>query len=62
VTALDQLPTDHLAIEEYQIYHSLVASGTDRDLALAELVALLSLGTDLGLGQPMEHMVCGPAW
>src|ERR1700748_3292523 len=24
---------------------------------LAELVALLSLGTDLGLGQPMEHMV-----
>jgi HD-GYP domain-containing protein (c-di-GMP phosphodiesterase class II) len=34
-----------------------VASGTDRDLALAELVALLSLGTDLGLGQPMEHMV-----
>ncbi len=27
-----------------------------RDLGLAELVALLSLGTDLGLGQPMEHM------
>jgi hypothetical protein len=26
-------------------------------LGLAELVALLSLGTDLGLGQPMEHMV-----
>jgi HD-GYP domain-containing protein (c-di-GMP phosphodiesterase class II) len=24
---------------------------------LAELVALLSLGTDLGLGQPMEHMI-----
>jgi HD-GYP domain-containing protein (c-di-GMP phosphodiesterase class II) len=24
---------------------------------LAELVALLSLGTDLGLGQPMEHMM-----
>jgi len=23
----------------------------------AELVALLSLGTDLGLGQPMEHMI-----
>ena len=24
---------------------------------LAEVVALLSLGTDLGLGQPMEHMI-----
>ena len=24
---------------------------------VAELVALLSLGTDLGLGQPMEHMI-----
>jgi hypothetical protein len=24
---------------------------------LAELVALLSLRTDLGLGQPMEHMI-----
>jgi HD-GYP domain-containing protein (c-di-GMP phosphodiesterase class II) len=34
-----------------------VASGNDRDLGRAELVALLSLGTDLGLGQPMEHMV-----
>ena len=31
--------------------------GRGRDLGLAELVALLSLGTDLGLGQPMEHMV-----
>ena len=26
-------------------------------LRLAELVATLSLGTDLGLGQPMEHMI-----
>jgi len=26
-------------------------------IRLAELVALLSLGTDLGLGQPMEHMI-----
>src|SRR6185437_8786022 len=26
-------------------------------LQRAELVALLSLGTDLGLGQPMEHMI-----
>jgi HD-GYP domain-containing protein (c-di-GMP phosphodiesterase class II) len=26
-------------------------------LRLAEVVALLSLGTDLGLGQPMEHMI-----
>jgi HD-GYP domain-containing protein (c-di-GMP phosphodiesterase class II) len=34
-----------------------VPAGNRRDLGLAELVALLSLGTDLGLGQPMEHMV-----
>jgi HD-GYP domain-containing protein (c-di-GMP phosphodiesterase class II) len=27
------------------------------ELRLAELIALLSLGTDLGLGQPMEHMI-----
>jgi hypothetical protein len=26
-------------------------------LRLAELVATLSLGTDLGLGQPMEHII-----
>src|SRR6476619_4691004 len=26
-------------------------------IRLAELVALLSLGTDLGLGQPMEHII-----
>lgn len=26
-------------------------------IRFAELVALLSLGTDLGLGQPMEHMI-----
>jgi hypothetical protein len=41
----------------YRLYSSRVASGKGRDLGLAELVALLSLGTDLGLGQPMEHMV-----
>jgi len=27
------------------------------EIRLSELVALLSLGTDLGLGQPMEHMI-----
>jgi len=35
-------------------------SGEDEDLSqvrLAELLALLSLGTDLGLGHPMEHMI-----
>jgi HD-GYP domain-containing protein (c-di-GMP phosphodiesterase class II) len=33
-------------------------SSASRDrVRLAELVALLSLGTDLGLGQPMEHMI-----
>jgi hypothetical protein len=27
------------------------------EVRLAELVATLSLGTDLGLGQPMEHVI-----
>jgi HD-GYP domain-containing protein (c-di-GMP phosphodiesterase class II) len=31
--------------------------GERSEVRLAELVALLSLGTDLGLGQPMEHMI-----
>ena len=35
-----------------------VSSTGDRsEIRLSELVALLSLGTDLGLGQPMEHMI-----
>src|SRR5207248_1663144 len=35
-----------------------MADGTDRaHLRLAELVAALSLGVDLGFGQPMEHML-----
>jgi HD-GYP domain-containing protein (c-di-GMP phosphodiesterase class II) len=35
-----------------------VAVGTDRaHVRLAELVAALSLGVDLGFGQPMEHML-----
>src|SRR5215468_8796173 len=35
------------------------AAGTEAGSGVrrAELVALLSLGTDLGLGQPMEHMI-----
>src|SRR5437868_11054292 len=28
-----------------------------RSFRLAELVATMSLGTDLGLGQPMEHVI-----
>jgi hypothetical protein len=32
-------------------------SSVGERVRLAELVALLSLGTDLGLGQPMEHMI-----
>lgn len=32
-------------------------SGEGRDVGLAELVAALSLGIDLGFGQPMEHVV-----
>jgi hypothetical protein len=32
-------------------------SSTSLRIRRAELVALLSLGTDLGLGQPMEHMI-----
>jgi HD-GYP domain-containing protein (c-di-GMP phosphodiesterase class II) len=36
----------------------LVAGGTgDRGARLAELVAALSLGVDLGFGQPMEHVL-----
>lgn len=31
--------------------------GPDDELRLAELVAAFSLGTDLGLGQPMEHVL-----
>jgi hypothetical protein len=27
------------------------------EVRLAELVATLSLGTDMGLGQPMEHVI-----
>jgi hypothetical protein len=35
-----------------------VADETDRaHLRLAELVAALSLGVDLGFGQPMEHVL-----
>ncbi len=33
------------------------ASPTPTRIRLAELVALLSLGTDLGFGQPMEHAI-----
>ena len=29
--------------------------GTRPDVRLAELVAVLSLASDLGMGQPMEH-------
>jgi DNA-binding NarL/FixJ family response regulator len=32
-------------------------SDGDSGVPLAELIAALSLGTDLGLGQPMEHVV-----
>jgi HD-GYP domain-containing protein (c-di-GMP phosphodiesterase class II) len=32
-------------------------NGESRDLRLAELVAAFSLGTDLGMGQPMEHVL-----
>lgn len=33
------------------------AAGDGSGLRLAELIAALSLGTDLGLGQPMEHIL-----
>ncbi|MGH7922645.1 MAG: HD domain-containing phosphohydrolase, partial [Candidatus Dormibacteraceae bacterium] len=33
------------------------ALGQDSGVSLAELIAALSLGTDLGLGQPMEHVL-----
>jgi hypothetical protein len=34
-----------------------VESDGDSGVRLAELIAALSLGTDLGLGQPMEHVL-----
>src|SRR6266566_4854548 len=34
-----------------------VVSGQDSGLRLAELVAAFSLATDLGMGQPMEHVL-----
>lgn len=34
-----------------------VESRTGGELRLAELIAAMSLATDLGLGQPMEHVV-----
>ncbi len=34
-----------------------MADGDGRGLRLAELVAAFSLGTDLGMGQPMEHVL-----
>src|SRR5215213_462770 len=34
-----------------------VPSPAAPQLRLAELIALLSLGTDLGLGQPLEHVI-----
>jgi HD domain-containing protein len=33
------------------------AHETDQGVRLAELLAVLSLGTDLGMGQPMEHVL-----
>ena len=39
-------------------YAALVSRETDRaHVRLAELVAALSLGVDLGFGQPMEHVL-----
>src|SRR4029079_16713799 len=35
----------------------LMANGDRGELRLAELVAAFSLGTDLGMGQPMEHVL-----
>src|SRR5687767_844692 len=33
------------------------ARSTETRVRLAELVAMISLGTDLGMGQPMEHVM-----
>ena len=38
-------------------YAGSMGSADDRGLRLAELVAAFSLATDLGLGQPMEHVL-----
>jgi len=40
------------------VYGRLVVESVDRArVRLAELVAALSLGVDLGFGQPMEHVL-----
>src|SRR4051812_11283688 len=36
---------------------SMIGAAGPTRVRLAELVATLSLGTDLGLGQPMEHVL-----
>jgi hypothetical protein len=33
------------------------ARPTETRVRLAELIAMISLGTDLGMGQPMEHVM-----
>src|SRR5215207_1834470 len=33
------------------------AQPTETRVRLAELIAMISLGTDLGMGQPMEHVM-----
>ena len=35
----------------------MAAPEADQGIRLAELLAVLSLGTDLGMGQPMEHVL-----
>src|SRR6266480_8071698 len=38
--------------------HAEEVTSTGDAIRLAELVAALSLATDLGLGQPQEHIIC----
>ena len=35
----------------------MTAAEAHQGIRLAELLAVLSLGTDLGMGQPMEHLL-----
>src|SRR6185503_13094218 len=40
------------------MYHMSHDSTGSTDIRLAELIAALSLGTDLGMGQPLEWALC----
>jgi len=51
------VPVARLSVGSRGIGFHLMSPVAQERVRLAELVALFSLGADLGLGQPMEHMI-----